>query len=99
MDFMRKVLSSSSSSSEDYYSVLGCDPSSSREQLAAEFRARARILHPDKRDDEEGEEDCSQFQLLQEVGIKFKEVGTLCDTLSLLPCQCMHLGEEHSPRP
>ena len=32
----------------DYYSVLGCDPSSSEEQIRTEFRLRARQTHPDK---------------------------------------------------
>ena len=33
---------------EDYYSVLGCDPSSSEEQILAEYRVRAKESHPDK---------------------------------------------------
>ena len=32
----------------DYYSVLGCDPSSSEEQIITEFRVRAKQTHPDK---------------------------------------------------
>ena len=32
----------------DYYSVLGCDPSSSEDQIRTEFRLRARQTHPDK---------------------------------------------------
>ena len=32
----------------DYYSVLGCDPSSSEDQIRTEFRLRARQSHPDK---------------------------------------------------
>ena len=33
---------------EDYYSVLGCDPSSSEEQIMTEYRIRAKESHPDK---------------------------------------------------
>ena len=32
----------------DYYSVLGCDPLSSEEQIMTEFRVRAKQTHPDK---------------------------------------------------
>ena len=37
----------------DYYSVLGCDPSSSDEQIMTEYRVRARQTHPDKDGDTE----------------------------------------------
>ena len=37
----------------DYYSVLGCDPSSSEEQIMTEYRVRARQSHPDKQGDTE----------------------------------------------
>ena len=33
---------------EDYYRVLGCDPSSSEEQIMTEYRIRAKESHPDK---------------------------------------------------
>ncbi|XP_003223726.1 dnaJ homolog subfamily C member 12 [Anolis carolinensis] len=33
---------------EDYYSLLGCDELSTVEQIAAEFKVRARECHPDK---------------------------------------------------
>merc|ERR1712154_566061 len=45
----------------DYYSVLGCDPSSSEEQIRTEFRLRARQSHPDKDGNKE------EFQVLQEA--------------------------------
>jgi len=45
----------------DYYSVLGCDPSSSEEQIMTEYRVRARQSHPDKQGDTE------EFQTLQEA--------------------------------
>ena len=38
---------------EDYYSVLGCDPSSSEEQILTEYRIRAKESHPDKMGDTE----------------------------------------------
>ena len=37
----------------DYYSVLGCDPSSSEDQILTEYRVRARQTHPDKEGDKE----------------------------------------------
>ncbi|KRZ97204.1 Structural maintenance of chromosomes protein 1A, partial [Trichinella sp. T8] len=33
---------------DDYYNILGCDASSTMEQIVAEFRVRAKKLHPDK---------------------------------------------------
>lgn len=47
--------------SSDYYSALGCDPSSSDEQILAEYRVRARLLHPDKDGTKE------EFQNIQEA--------------------------------
>lgn len=47
---------------EDYYQILGCDENSSVEQINAEYKIRARQLHPDKND---GDEDkAKEFQLL-----------------------------------
>ena len=37
----------------DYYSVLGCDPQSSDEQIRTEFKIRAKQTHPDKEGDTE----------------------------------------------
>ena len=33
---------------EDYYAILGCDKSSSQEQISTEFKIRAKECHPDK---------------------------------------------------
>ena len=49
---------------EDYYGILGCDKSSSVGQISAEFKVRAKHLHPDKSDDPACEE---KFKLLQTV--------------------------------
>ena len=49
---------------EDYYGILGCDKSSSAEQILAEFKVRAKQLHPDKSDDPACEE---KFKLLHTV--------------------------------
>lgn len=46
---------------EDYYGIVGCDQSSSAEQILAEFKVRAKQLHPDKNDDPACEE---KFKLL-----------------------------------
>ena len=49
---------------EDYYGILGCDKSSSAEQIVSEFKVRAKQLHPDKSDDPACEE---KFKLLHTV--------------------------------
>ena len=33
---------------EDYYGILGCDKTSSAEQISTEFKIRAKQCHPDK---------------------------------------------------
>ena len=45
---MDSVLNYEPDPGEDYYSILGCDPSSSDSQILAEYRVRARECHPDK---------------------------------------------------
>jgi len=60
------------SDEQDLYQLMGCDPSSSMEQLQTEYKVRALQLHPDKNPgDAEAE---GQFQLLQFAN------DTLCDT-------------------
>jgi hypothetical protein len=49
---------------EDYYAILGCNPSSTSEQIVAEFKIRARDCHPDKCSDPQTQE---RFQALLEV--------------------------------
>eukprot|EP00092_Neocalanus_flemingeri_P006666 GFUD01007197.1.p1 GENE.GFUD01007197.1~~GFUD01007197.1.p1 ORF type:complete len:178 (+),score=66.87 GFUD01007197.1:213-746(+) len=46
---------------EDYYSVLGCHPSSTEEQILTEYRIRAKENHPDK------EGSTEDFQSIQEA--------------------------------
>nr|CAH0113052.1 unnamed protein product [Daphnia galeata] len=55
---------------DDYYYILGCNDSSSVEQILVEYKHRILICHPDKNQDDAS---TSQFQKLQEA----KEV--LCD--------------------
>ncbi|XP_014213969.1 J domain-containing protein [Copidosoma floridanum] len=65
------VLNYKPSADEDYYALLGCDESSSVEQITAEYKALALQYHPDKN---EGNKDAeAKFQLLKHA----KE--TLCD--------------------
>ena len=52
----------------DYYSVLGCDPSSSEEQIMTEYRVRARQTHPDKDGDTE------EFQVKKSANFSIKIV-------------------------
>ncbi|CAG0917307.1 unnamed protein product [Notodromas monacha] len=49
---------------EDFYDVLGCAPDSSLEQILAEYKIRARELHPDKNAGKAAKE---KFQKLQEA--------------------------------
>ena len=49
---------------EDYYAVLGCDRSSSKEQIVTEYKHRAKECHPDKHNTKESLE---KFQALQQV--------------------------------
>ena len=56
---------------EDYYSVLGCHPSASEEQIMTEFRVRAKQSHPDK----EGTTEEFQVLMLNIQRIFFKFCG------------------------
>ncbi|XP_042891847.1 J domain-containing protein-like isoform X1 [Penaeus japonicus] len=68
---MEAILSSDVKKDENYYTVLGCDPSSSVEQIQAEYKVRALQLHPDKNpDDPEAEEKFQKLQIAKD---------TLCD--------------------
>ena len=40
---------------EDLYHLLGCDETSSSEQINCEFRHKIRGVHPDKRRDDDNE--------------------------------------------
>ncbi len=55
--------------SEDFYSLLGCDPSSSEEQILAEFKARAKNCHPDKCTNQDRLDDQATFQNLLQVSM------------------------------
>uniref|UniRef100_T1JMM2 J domain-containing protein n=1 Tax=Strigamia maritima TaxID=126957 RepID=T1JMM2_STRMM len=48
---------------EDYYQILGCDETSSMEQICTEYKNRALIYHPDKNSGCETK--AAQFQMLQ----------------------------------
>ncbi|NP_001290637.1 dnaJ homolog subfamily C member 12 [Esox lucius] len=50
---------------EDYYGLLGCDESSSSEQIANEYRVKALACHPDKHPD--NPRAVEEFQKLQEA--------------------------------
>ncbi|KAL5473448.1 hypothetical protein EMCRGX_G027933 [Ephydatia muelleri] len=45
----------------DYYKLLGCDPSSSVEQIATEFKQLARRFHPDKVEGSEEKKEAERF--------------------------------------
>lgn len=50
--------------SEDYYAVLGVDPSASDDAIKAAFRAHAKVLHPDKNRQHDS---TAAFQRVQEA--------------------------------
>ncbi|CAI4225417.1 unnamed protein product [Auanema sp. JU1783] len=50
-----------------YYDLLGCDESSSAEQITAEYRSKVRSLHPDKARNVEGHDDFTRFQAAYSV--------------------------------
>ena len=56
---------------EDYYSVLGCDPSSSEEQIMTEYRIRAKESHPDKMGETEEFQVFSEKSLLRDLKMLF----------------------------
>ena len=45
---VESILKYQANPNEDYYALLGCDISTSTEQILAEFKARAKDCHPDK---------------------------------------------------
>ncbi|XP_054166984.1 J domain-containing protein-like [Oppia nitens] len=50
---------------EDYYQILGCDSSSSYEQIVCEYKKRALLLHPDKHDNNEDHNDINSQELME----------------------------------
>jgi hypothetical protein len=61
------ILKYEKEASEDYYGILGCDPSSGTDQILAEFKVRARELHPDKSTEGRTLQSQEKFKLLLEV--------------------------------
>ncbi|XP_066146838.1 J domain-containing protein isoform X1 [Euwallacea fornicatus] len=65
MTSVAEILNYKKTDKEDYYAILGCDESSSVEQINQEYKVRALQFHPDKNaGDKEMEE---KFQLLNEA--------------------------------
>ncbi|KAK7070702.1 DnaJ subfamily C member 12 [Halocaridina rubra] len=60
---MEELLSHDKEKEENFYQILGCDPSSSVEQIQAEYKVRALQFHPDKNPDDPSAE--AHFQKLQ----------------------------------
>ena len=54
---------------EDFYALLGCDPSASVEQVTAEFKARVKDCHPDKNSADPKSQ--QTFQILLRVHIHY----------------------------
>ncbi|XP_018027998.1 J domain-containing protein isoform X1 [Hyalella azteca] len=62
---MEDIINYNKKEDVDYYQVIGCDSSSSADQIQAEYRSRAILHHPDKNPG--NAEALRQFQLLQEA--------------------------------
>lgn len=77
---------------EDFYNLLGCDRSSTQEQIIAEFKARAKKCHPDKTqinnpndpdalNEEKLPGKTDEFQLLHQVRTYSMSLLTIMDPL------------------
>ncbi|KAB5581981.1 hypothetical protein PHYPO_G00181910 [Pangasianodon hypophthalmus] len=62
---MEKIINCKMEDLEDYYGLLGCDESSTTEQIMAEYKVRALSCHPDKHP--ENPEAAQDFQKLQQA--------------------------------
>ena len=67
---VNSILNYEKDPSEDFYSILGCDPESSTEQIMTEFKVRAKEFHPDKCTDGQPLENEEKFKQLLEVKYK-----------------------------
>ncbi|CAD6196704.1 unnamed protein product [Caenorhabditis auriculariae] len=72
MSFIDSMLNSQKKVGE-FYDLLGCDRSSTAEQIQAEYRSRVRAFHPDKFPEEEREHANAMFSALQNA------YAVLCD--------------------
>ncbi|GAB6032199.1 DnaJ sub C member 12 [Chamberlinius hualienensis] len=65
---MDAILSYARKQEDDFYFILGCDETSTVEQINAEFKARVLDVHPDKNpDDPQAEERFKKLQLARDV--------------------------------
>ncbi|VVC44462.1 DnaJ domain [Cinara cedri] len=71
MTNVSEILSYNKSAQEDFYALLGCDQTSTVEQISTEYKLRALKYHPDKNDGDKQAEEI--FQKLNEAK------DTLCD--------------------
>ncbi|CAF3450565.1 unnamed protein product [Rotaria socialis] len=62
---MNALFTSQPDKSDDYYTILGCNELSNKDQIQVEYRIRALRLHPDKNQDDPNTMD--QFKQLQEA--------------------------------
>ncbi|KAL6740390.1 hypothetical protein Aduo_013748 [Ancylostoma duodenale] len=65
MDFVDQVLNNENPKEPEYYLALGCDRSSTIDQITAEYRARVKFLHPDKLLDGNAEQKRDEYLRLQ----------------------------------
>ena len=75
------ILNHKKDPSEDFYALLGCDISASAEQVAAEFKVRAKGCHPDKNTSDP--ESKQRFQLLLRVSCSDKTCHIYLDFLQI----------------
>ena len=74
---------------EDFYALLGCDPSSSVEQVTAEFKARVKDCHPDRNRDDQTQSQ-QKFQILLRVCTIFSQqlLSKVCDGFEWVMARC-----------
>ncbi|VDO31516.1 unnamed protein product [Haemonchus placei] len=79
---MDEIFGGKSKKEPEFYQALGCDRSSSIEQITAEYRARVKYLHPDKLDEADPKKHEEYLQL--QVTFNFPNYLAFCEQCTWL---------------